>query len=128
MSLWLPPVDYGRGYVELARLVKENIGSNGCAYAWNLNRAEIIALQYHENLNLVDFRKSDRVLNALLDQVHEKTTSSVPQCKWILVNGEHKQEAQKILNQHQSGNWALYKAIRKPSDPDEDVVIFKHLQ
>ena len=128
MSLWLPPVDYGRGYVELARLVKENIGSNGCAYAWNLNRAEIIALQYHENLNLVDFRKSDRVLNALLDQVHEKTTSSDPQCKWILVNGEHKQEAQKILNQHQSGNWALYKAIRKPSDPDEDVVIFKHLQ
>lgn len=142
MSLWLPPVDYGRSYVALTRRVQENIGTPPCAYVWRLTRPQTTALKYHINLNLVDFQKSDQLLNAVLDQLRSDSikndaskvipnntrASTAPECEWLLVSGEHKQEIQTIINQHQAGNWDIHKVLRKPSDPDEDLVIFRHKQ
>lgn len=126
MSLWLPPVDYARSYAAFARLIHASTGESRCVYAWKLNRAEMIALEYHEHIKLVDFQKSDQILNSLLDQLRDHPSNSNPLCNWVLTNGEHKEEILKIINKHQAGNWQLYKTIRKPSDPDEDVVIFRH--
>jgi hypothetical protein len=126
MSLWLSPLDYGRGYVAFAHNVHQTLGESTCAYAWKLNKAEIIALQYHEGIELIDFQKSDQILDSLLDQVKDRSPNTAPQCSWILVNGEHKQEFQSLLKRQQLVHWSLRTSLRKPSDPDEDIVVFGH--
>ena len=127
MSLWLPPVDYGRSYVALTRSVQSTVGNPSCVYSWKLTRPQTTALKYHANLLLVDFQKSDQLLNAVLAQVHGNSNSSTsPECAWLIVSGEHRAEIQSIISKHQAGNWNVLKVLRKPSDPDEDLVIFRH--
>jgi hypothetical protein len=147
MSLWLPPVDYGRSYVSLIHKVQDSIGSPSCVYTWKLTRPQLTALKFHANLTLVDFQKSDQLLDAVLDQVKSKSINSIqlaqdktnnnnisaianagtePECSWLLVNSEHREEIQTNINKHQAGNWTVLKVLRKPSDPDEDLVIFRH--
>lgn len=126
MSLWLPPVDFGRSYVALTSRVKERVGNATCVYTWGLTRPEVAALKYHTNLKLLDYKKSDQLLNAVLDQVQPNPIGGTPECVWLIVNGEHKQEIQSIINKHEAGSWRLMEVLRKPSDPDEDLVIFRH--
>ncbi len=144
MSLWLPPVDYGRSYAALTSKVQESVGAPSCVYVWKLTRPQITALEYHANFQLIDFQKSDQLLSSVLDQVREDSaknkstaqtqitndplSSTAPECSWLLVNGDQRNEIQKIINKHQAGNWSLVKVLRKPSDPDEDLVIFRHIQ
>lgn len=139
MSLWLPPVDYARSYVALTNNLEAFVGKASCVYSWRLTRAQITALKYHGNFNLVDFQKSDQLLNALLDQVHKDSlintspplfsqalSNTSPECKWLVVSGEHQEEIQTIISKHQAGNWRMFKVLRKPSDPEEDIVLFRH--
>jgi len=127
MSLWLPPVDYGRSYVALSNSVRSTVQSPSCVYAWKLTRPQTTALKYHADLKLVEFQKSDQLLNTLLAQVHANSASSTaPECAWLIVSGEHREEIQSIISKQQAGNWNVLKVLRKPSDPDEDLVIFRH--
>lgn len=132
MSLWLSPVDYARSYVPLSNSVKLIVQDAKCTYSWKLTRPQMTALKYQAHLNLVDFKMINPLLGADMDsgdRQREKITpdsSNAIQCSWIIASGEHAKEITELVDLGRIGHWQISQTIRKPSDPDEDLVLFAH--
>lgn len=133
MSLWMPPIDYGRSYAALSTNVLQAMQTPNCAFAWKLTPAQTTALQYHGHLQLFDLSTQANAayeLNSPSQSFVPPSTnqngSHKPACEWLLVSGEHKGEINHFNEVHASSTWRLFKTLRKPSDPEEDVVIFKY--
>lgn len=71
MTLWLPYLNQTRGLEQLGQQLRQMPASASCAYAWNLNRAQVSALHYYlRPLQLVP-----------ITQMHAQT-----QCEWLFAN------------------------------------------
>lgn len=53
MTLWLPLLDFGRSYGPVSRRIATLVPAQGCVVVDGLSQAQIAALQYHGNLQLV---------------------------------------------------------------------------
>ena len=104
MTLWLPALDYARSYAPLVRNVKALMDVPGCVEQLGLSRAQLAAFQYHGNMELRAARTDD------------------PECPWLLLGAPLEPAAGITMDMH---DWRLVATIRRPSDKDEDVILYR---
>jgi hypothetical protein len=103
MTLWLPALDYARGYSPLVRNVKKYIDRPGCVEVLGLTRAQLTAFRYHGGM---DLRNAER----------EAT------CPWLLAAAPFQPAMPIALDMRE---WHLVATIRRPTDANENVVLYR---
>jgi 4-amino-4-deoxy-L-arabinose transferase-like glycosyltransferase len=103
MSLWLPLLDYGRGYQPLVRQVLEHIDRQTCVETRGLSTAHQTALRYHGGLQL-------------------KPAGAQVQCPTLLV-GRHAQE--RFSREFDSTAWMPVGVARRPTEKVDDLLIYR---
>lgn len=103
MTLWLPLLDYARSYAPLVHQVAQRIGQADCVEAHGLSRGQIAAFQYHGGLNLRPVRP-------------------VAQCPWLIADADAKEP---LWIASDMAQWTLVATLRRPSDDDEDVLLYR---
>jgi hypothetical protein len=105
MTLWLPLLNYGRGYAPLVEKVSAWIGSSDCVNTQGLALSQITALAYHGRYRLVP-----------LDEPHAQA------CPWLIVDHLALEEVDVSLQ-----TWRYKETIFRPSDEGEAVVVFERV-
>jgi 4-amino-4-deoxy-L-arabinose transferase-like glycosyltransferase len=103
MTLWLPLLDFARSYAPLVRNVAARLDQPECVEVYGLSRGQIAAFQFHGQLRL-------------------KPAALKAQCPWLLVDADTQSTLRKSVNLRQ---WALQATVRRPSDDDEDVLLYQ---
>jgi hypothetical protein len=109
MSLWLPLLDHARGYLPLMTLVQKQIpvqtdsnSKNTCIYTHGLSAAQQAALRYYLHRPLIQANRGGA-------------------CEWLVVDNENAAS----LNEYTAmQDWQLIQTIRRPSDKNEDWLIY----
>lgn len=103
MTLWLPALDYARGYSPLVRNVKKYIDRPGCVEVLGLTQAQLTAFRYHGAMDLRDAQR-------------EAT------CPWLLAAAPLQPAMPLALDMR---DWQLVATIRRPTDANENVVLYR---
>jgi 4-amino-4-deoxy-L-arabinose transferase-like glycosyltransferase len=103
MTLWLPALDYARGYSPLVRGVMRYIDRPGCVEVLGLTRAQLAAFRYH---GAMDLRPADR-----------ETA-----CPWLLAAAPLQPAMRLALDMR---DWRLVAIVRRPTDSNENVVLYR---
>ncbi len=103
MTLWLPALDYARSYRPLVVSVQRHIDKPGCVEELGLNRAQLSAFMYHGNMQLKDATREGA-------------------CPWLLIAAPFVPAAPVSIDMRR---WQLVANIRRPSDSDENVVLYR---
>ena len=103
MTLWLPLLDYARSYAPLVRNVSRLIVAPGCVEVFGLSQAQLAALRYHGGLTL-------------------KVAGKAAGCPWLLVDADMQQAASQALEMRQ---WKIVSLVRRPSDSNDNVVLYR---
>ncbi len=102
MTLWLPLLNYARGYTPMVNNVVRQIDAGGCVEVHGLSRAHLAAFKFHGKLSL---RPVDVQAN----------------CPWLLVNPATLQALAVGVDMRQ---WSLKATVRRPSDADDNVQLY----
>jgi hypothetical protein len=106
MTLWLPALDYARGYSPLVRNVQKHMnGPSGCVEVLGLTRAQLTAFRYH---GAMDLRSADRE----------------GACPWLLAAAPMQAAMPIALDMR---DWELLATIRRPTDANESVVLYRRV-
>ncbi|MES2632847.1 MAG: hypothetical protein V4669_07740 [Pseudomonadota bacterium] len=105
MTLWLPVLDYARGYTPVVRGITRHIDKPGCVEVFGLTRSEIAAFRYHGNLEM---RPAER--------------KGV--CPWMLVDDELRWTLPFAIDM---SGWKLIVRVRRPTDAKDNVVLYRNL-
>ncbi|MFD0668590.1 hypothetical protein ACT80S_12800 [Ramlibacter sp. MAHUQ-53] len=104
MTLWLPVLDYARSYVPGVRAVLRATGPEpGCVEVGALTRGQMTALAYHGNLAL-------------------RPAGPQPVCAWRVTAA---QLASSTASELRMDRWELVSTIRRPSDPRENLRVWR---
>ncbi len=103
MTLWLPVLNFARSYGPLVRNVQKQMDQAGCVEELGLNRAQRTAFIYHGGMDL-------------------RLAMRQQQCPWLLVAAPFAPAAPIALDMR---GWKLVASIRRPSDTDENVLLFR---
>ncbi len=103
MTLWLPVLDYARGYTPLVRAVMRQMDQPGCVEVFGLTRAQVAAFRYHGGMEL-------------------RPAVGRPTCPWLLVAGPLQAVMPLALD---TRDWQQVAGIRRPSDANENVLIYR---
>ncbi|MBW0172506.1 MAG: ArnT family glycosyltransferase [Hydrogenophaga sp.] len=107
MTLWLPLLDFGRSYGPISRGIAGLVGKQSCVLADGLNQAQIAALQYHGELELV--RSSD---------------GNAGRCRSMVVAPE----SQPTLNERVDlTQWAFKATVRRLTDNKESLLVYQRV-
>ena len=113
MTLWLPLLDFGRSYAPLVNKVRSMMGATDCVHYFGLTKAQGAAFQFHGNLKLLPV--STRA---------ESTASNASQCAWLIVDT---QALAAFTQEVDASAWTQHATVRRPSDNNEDIVLFRAL-
>jgi hypothetical protein len=115
MSLWLPLLDHARSYKPLMLQIQRELGSSTliatsstastCLQTHGLGAAQRAALRYYLDLPLVD-------------------ASSDVVCNWLVVDGSGLPRLSEFV---MIKNWQLIQTLRRPTDDNEDWLMFKRI-
>jgi 4-amino-4-deoxy-L-arabinose transferase-like glycosyltransferase len=103
MSLWLPLLDFARGYQPLVRQVTRYVDRQACAETLGLSTAQAAALRYHGNLEL-------------------RVAQLQPQCPALLVDRQAQARFRRELD---PSLWTLVAAARRPTENSDDLLIYR---
>jgi 4-amino-4-deoxy-L-arabinose transferase-like glycosyltransferase len=103
MSLWLPLLDFARGYQPLVRQVTRYVDRQACAETLGLSTAQEGALRYHGNLEL-------------------RVAQLQPQCPALLVDRQAQGRFRRELD---PSLWTLVAAARRPTEKSDDLLIYR---
>lgn len=103
MSLWLPMLDYGRGYQPLVRQVLAQVDRHTCIETLGLSTAQITALRHHGQLQL-------------------QTAQREPRCQSLLVD---RQAQGRFKREIDTSAWTLVAAARRPTEKNDDMLIYR---
>ena len=113
MTLWLPLLDFARSYAPLVHQVRSMMGDTECVQYHGLTKAQGAAFEFHGNLKLYPAVSQS-----------EKSRSESKQCAWLIV------DTQALASLSQEVNvslWTRHATVRRPSDNNEDIVLFRAL-
>ena len=113
MTLWLPLLDFGRSYAPLVNKVRSMMGATDCVHYFGLTKAQGAAFQFHGQLKLIPIAAHA-----------EKTSTDASHCAWLIV------DTQAIALFHKevdASAWTQHATVRRPSDNNEDIVLFRAL-
>ncbi len=105
MTLWLPVLDYARGYTPVVSRITQHLDKPGCVEVFGLTRSEMAAFRYHGKLEL---RPAQR--------------QSV--CPWMLVDDELQSTLPVAIDMR---NWQIVAQVRRPTDAKDNVVLYRNL-
>lgn len=111
MTLWLPMLDFARSYAPLVLKVRGMMDDTACVQYYGLTRAQGAAFEFHGNLKL--------------RPAHLKTDAPQIQsdeCKWLIVDT---QALGTLKTDIDMSAWQLHATVRRPSDNNEDIVLYK---
>jgi 4-amino-4-deoxy-L-arabinose transferase-like glycosyltransferase len=103
MSLWLPMLDYARGYQPLVRQVLARVDRQACVETLGLSTAQITALRHHGQLQL-------------------QIAQHQPQCPALLVDRQAQGRFQREID---TRAWTLVAAARRPTEKSDDMLIYR---
>jgi hypothetical protein len=104
MSLWMPLLNFARSYAPLVHQVVHQIGPQNCVHVYGLTRGQIAAFAFHGNLQL-------------------RALTPEPQCPWLIVDADF---GQQVFNAVDMTQWTLRNTVRRPSDDNENVLLYQH--
>ena len=105
MTLWLPLLDYARSYAPLSRQIAKLVDKNACVEIHGVRSAQTAALQYHGQLEL-------------------RQAGIQAVCPYLIVNADAQASLSGTV---QLPDWAFQATIRRPTDPSENVLLFKRV-
>ncbi len=103
MTLWLPLLDFARGYSLMARQISGVVGDAPCVETHGLDRGQIAAFQFHTSMKL-------------------RHASAVAVCPWLLVDRDAVSTLPMVLKLNQ---WTPQYVAYRPTDRDDDVVLYR---
>ena len=105
MTLWLPLLDYARSYAPISRQVARLVNRTACVEIYGIDTAQAAGLRYHGQLTL-------------------KQAGPRASCPFLVVDSE----SQNTLSQRVSlPDWALQATVMRPSDKNENVLIYRRV-
>lgn len=105
MTLWLPLLDYARSLAPLSRQVAGLVDKKACVEIYGLGSAQAAALQYHGQLEL-------------------RQASALAACPYLLVDVAARSSLSSVVN---LPDWAFQATVRRPSDKNENILVFKRV-
>ncbi len=105
MTLWMPLLDFARGYAPLMNKLKAELSQGQCVAVFGFNRAQIAALTWHIKLPIESASRSVR-------------------CEHLVIDADAQENAFSSLD---SSQWAVVKVLRRPADDDEDLIVYRRL-
>jgi 4-amino-4-deoxy-L-arabinose transferase-like glycosyltransferase len=103
MTLGLPVLDYARSYTPMVHSVQRLMDRPGCVEELGLSRAQVAAFIYHGNMDL-------------------KHATRDGACPWLLVAAPLLPAAPVVIEMR---HWQLVANVRRPSDSDENVLLYR---
>ncbi len=104
MTLWLPILDFARSYAPLVQRVSETIGKQACVQIYCLNSGQATAFTYHGAMKLQPLKSMER-------------------CPWLIVDAD----AEQSLSGLNMSAWRFVTKMRRPSDDNEDVLLYRRV-
>lgn len=121
MTLWLPILDFARSYAPLVLRVTETIGKQTCVQIYGLSPGQAAAFAYHGGMNL----------QLLKPEIKSESTSNQPSsatadasCPWLIVDAD----AEKSISSLNMSSWRFVTKVRRPSDDNEDVLLYRRVK
>ncbi|MBP6089345.1 MAG: hypothetical protein KBA62_02580 [Polaromonas sp.] len=111
MTLWLPVLNFARSYSPLIDRVTEITGKANCVDTLGLSVAQITAFKHHGQLKV----KSAKIVNRKQAQTN---------CPWLIVDADAEQA---IGDLDTRSSWKYVTKVRRPSDDNEDVLLYKRV-
>ena len=121
MTLWLPILDFARSYAPLVQRVSETIGKQACVQIYGLSPGQAAAFAYHGGMNLQLLKPE---INSEI--VPEKLSSPTANesCPWLIVDAD----AEQNLSSLNMSSWRFVTKVRRPSDDNEDVLLYRRVK
>ena len=113
MTLWLPLLNFARSYEPLVLKVRDMVGTPECVHYHGLTRAQGAAFEFHGKFNL---RPSSK------DAIHANSQST--QCDWLIVDTQALGTLKQDVDMR---SWQYQATVRRPSDNNEDIVLYKRI-
>lgn len=107
MTLWLPVFDFARSYQPLMKKVNELVGTRSCIYVSEMDLAQSSAIRYYSQIPSHLF-SAQKDLN----------------CEWWIKSNSRTNKT----SPHLAEEWQLIQQIRRPSDNNEEFLIYKKIK
>jgi len=107
MTLWLPLLDFGRSYGPVSRRIASMVPMGSCVLADGLSQAQIAALQYHGQLQLVRTRQGEDAA-----------------CAAMVVDPASQATLEKRVNLTQ---WAFKASVSRLTDKKERLLVYQRV-
>jgi hypothetical protein len=117
MTLWLPMLDFARSYAPLVHRVVEITGKQSCIQIYGLNPGQAAAFAYHGPLRLQLLKPEQQSLPTS-DAKQNET------CAWLIVDAD----VEKNLTSLNMTMWRFVTKVRRPSDDNEDVLLYRRVK
>ncbi len=109
MTLWLPVLDYARSYVPAVRAVVRAVQPPGaapaCVEVASVSRGQVAALRYHGGLDV-------------------RAVSDRAGCPWRVTAADLDPVSRELL---QLDRWQLVATVRRPTDPRDNLRVWKRV-
>lgn len=112
MTLWLPMLDFARSYAPLVHRVAETIGKQPCVQIYGLGPGQAAAFAYHGGMNL-----------QLLKPEAESSSGTDQKCPWLIVDAD----SEPSLPSLNMSPWRFVTKMRRPTDDNEDVLLYRRV-
>jgi hypothetical protein len=103
MTLWLPMLDFARGYTTLVHRAMVVMRQPSCVHAHSLSRSQIAAFQFH-------------------GPVRVRPVTPRAECGWLVMD---KDAVKEFPISFDLTPWTLHSTLRHPADRNEDLLIYQ---
>jgi len=121
MTLWLPILDFARSYAPLVQRVSETIGKQACVQIYGLSPGQAAAFAYHGGMNL-QLLKPEINSEIVPEKLGSPTANE--SCPWLIVDAD----AEQNLSSLNMSSWRFVTKVRRPSDDNEDVLLYRRVK
>ncbi len=115
MTLWLPILDFARSYAPLVGRVTSIVGQSNCVQVYGMNVGQITAFKFHGGLQV----------NPVVADSTSSSTIAAAQCPWMVVDADA--EVALAVNVDMKP-WKFVTKVRRPSDDNEDVLLYRRIK
>ncbi len=105
MTLWMPLLNYARSYAPMSRQIASLVDKNACVEIYGVDSAQAAGLQYHGQLKL-------------------RQATAHASCPYLVVDVDAQSTLSNTVN---LPDWAFLATVRRPTDKNENVLVFKRV-
>ena len=116
LTLWLPLLDFARSYAPWVRqiqaiMAKHSTSPPTCMMSYGLDVGQMTAFHYHGGFDIKPLDSAEAPQHAA--------------CEWLLVDNDLRPDLPQVARVNE---WKRIQTIRRPSDNDEDVTLYRRRQ